>query len=48
MSEVKKSTLVRLSESELQKIESIMEKEKRSFSFLVSEAVKEYLKKYKG
>ena len=44
---VKKSTLVRLTPAELQKLESIMESENRSFSFLVSSIVKEYLKKQK-
>jgi len=45
--DLKKSTLVRLSQTELQKIESLMESENRSFSFLVSSIVKEYLKKQK-
>ena len=45
--EIKKSTLVRLAPDELQKIELIMESENRSFSFLVSSIVKEYLNNLK-
>lgn len=45
MKEVKKSTLVRISESEYAQLENAMENQKRSFSFLVSTAVSEYLKK---
>lgn len=44
---VKKSTLVRLTPDELQKMESIMESENRSFSFLVSSIVKDYLNNLK-
>jgi len=43
MNEVKKNTLVRISESDYQKLEEYMKKENRSFSYLVSESVKTFI-----
>jgi len=47
MNEVKKNTLVRISETEFETLKNIMEKDDRSFFYLVSAAVSEYAAKKK-
>lgn len=43
MSEIKKNTLVRISESDYQILEEYMKNENRSFSYVVSESVKTFV-----